>query len=332
MKTEILKGTKGINKGAKIIKNGGIVAFPTETVYGLGANAFDDDAVHKIFEAKGRPSDNPLIVHVARKKDILKVASDITPCAQKLADAFMPGPITLVLNKRVEIGDAVTAGLNTVGIRCPSNKIARKFIGKCKVPIAAPSANASTRISPTEASHVFEDMNGKIPLIIDGGSSDVGIESTVVSLVNDEAVILRPGYITSEQIAEVLGSCKDFQGQIINSAPAPGMKYKHYAPLVETVIGDGVTALEEIYKNNTDKEPVIICYEKTAEILRKNKDLNYNIISLGNSDKIVAKKIFSTMRYAEKKYRMIIIEYFKETKLAESVMNRILKSAGNKVF
>lgn len=330
MKTEVLKGRKAIDKGAELINRGEIVAFPTETVYGLGANAFNEEGVKKIFQAKGRPSDNPLIVHIADKKDIYKVAENVSAVAQKLIEAFMPGPITIVLPKRKEIGNTVTAGLNTVGVRCPENRVARAFIKKCGVPIAAPSANASTRISPTKAEYVLEDMDGKIPLIIDGGMSKVGIESTVVSVTDDIPIILRPGYVTSKMIAKVTGVCKNFSGEIIKSAPAPGMKYKHYAPVKETVIAVR-EKLEETYLLNVNKNPVLLVSNKTADIIKKNNP-KFNIIKLGKSGIKIASRIFSEMRKAEKIYDFIIIEYFGEEGIYKSISNRTVKSAGGKII
>lgn len=260
---EIVKtvvSTNCIDEAAGIIRNGGIVAFPTETVYGLGANAFDKQAVAGIFEAKGRPADNPLIVHLSTVADIANVAQCIPDAAFKLFEAYSPGPLTVVLNKKPCIPDTVTAGLNTVGIRIPSHPIAREFISACALPIAAPSANRSKRVSPTTASAVLEDMDGRIPLIIDGGSCSVGIESTVLSLTGEVPTVLRPGAITPAMIARVLGKCVEYKGKVTGSAPAPGMKYQHYRPLVDFILcdsGEEITNRYALY-SSLGQSPIIM--------------------------------------------------------------------------
>ena len=323
MKTEVLKGRKAIDKGAELINRGEIVAFPTETVYGLGANAFNEEGVKKIFQAKGRPSDNPLIVHIADKKDIYKVAENVSAVAQKLIEAFMPGPITIVLPKRKEIGNTVTAGLNTVGVRCPENRVARAFIKKCGVPIAAPSANASTRISPTKAEYVLEDMDGKIPLIIDGGMSKVGIESTVVSVTDDIPIILRPGYVTSKMIAKVTGVCKNFSGEIIKSAPAPGMKYKHYAPVVPCIGARTPEAARKI----ASRFPSAVIMGESSFV----KDIEgVTKVNLGATPEECMRNVFSEMRDAEKVYSCIVVEDFSEKPDFYALNNRLSKSTGGK--
>lgn len=247
-RTEIYESTKviksndkdGMLDAANHLLNGEVVGFPTETVYGLGANALNEEAVNKIFEAKGRPGDNPLIVHISDKSQIDELVNEITPLAQKLINAFMPGPITIIMPKSEKIPDNVTAGLNSVGIRMPVHRVANEFLSMCNCPVAAPSANLSGSPSPTKASHVYSDMNKYIYAIVDGGDSDYGLESTVVDATGESPVILRPGAITKEQIEEVCGmdSTSKFSAEGKETPKAPGMKYRHYAPSSEVRIID----------------------------------------------------------------------------------------------
>ncbi|MBR5751466.1 MAG: threonylcarbamoyl-AMP synthase [Clostridia bacterium] len=234
-----------LSLAAELIRKGEVVAFPTETVYGLGASACDPDAIRKIFAAKGRPQDNPLIVHISSIEDIRKVIKGDMPLhAQKLAEAFWPGPLTMILPKGDSISDVCTAGLDSVGVRLPENECARAFIRACGVPIAAPSANLSGKPSPTTAQHVFNDMNGRIPLILDGGPAGVGLESTVLDARFKPVRILRPGGVTPEMIASVLGEV-EVDGSVLKPlkqnevARSPGMKYKHYAPQGSLIIVKG---------------------------------------------------------------------------------------------
>lgn len=238
---------QGIKDAAEHLKAGEVVGFPTETVYGLGCDARDGEAVKKVFEAKGRPADNPLICHIGDKKQIKDIVSEITPLAQKLIDAFMPGPITIVMKKADSISDATTAGLDTVGVRMPSHPVANKFLKYAGIPVAAPSANLSGRPSPTGARSVLEDMDGYIYAIIDGGDSDYGLESTVVDCTGEEPVVLRPGAITKSDIESVLDNTEAvIAGALENkeTPKAPGMKYRHYAPYAQVEImtmPDGVS-------------------------------------------------------------------------------------------
>ena len=229
---------------ADIIKNGGLVAIPTETVYGLGANGLDEHAVAKIFLAKGRPQDNPLILHVADPEDMKRFCHSIPECAYALTEAFWPGPLTLVLPARDIVPKCTTAGLPTVAVRCPDNEVTREIIRLAGVPVAAPSANLSGKPSTTTAQHVLHDHNGKIDAIVDGGPCRVGVESTIVDLTEDRPRLLRPGGITPEQLLEVLGDLvvdKAVTAQIDKDAvvKAPGMKYRHYAPECEIIIVSG---------------------------------------------------------------------------------------------
>lgn len=241
-----------MENAALLIKQGGIVVFPTETVYGLGANAYEQNSVAKIFVAKGRPSDNPLIVHIADLEDIFLVARQVSDDAQKVIDAFMPGPISIILKKNVKLAENVTAGLDTVAVRCPQSKEARDFIRKCACPIAAPSANISGKPSPTKASHVIHDMNGRADGIIAGSDCVVGLESTVVDMSGDVAAILRPGAVSKEMIESVLGYEVQaaYKEEIVGAPKAPGMKYTHYKPTASVVCvhGEMDTVCEYIQK------------------------------------------------------------------------------------
>ena len=232
-----------IRRAGDILKEGGLVAFPTETVYGLGGNALDAQASAKIYAAKGRPSDNPLIVHIADWDALYKIASEIPPEAKKLADAFWPGPLTMILKKSDAVPMATTGGLDTVAIRMPSNEVARALIRAGGGYVAAPSANTSGRPSPTCAAHVAQDLGGKIEMIIDGGNANIGLESTIVDLTEGKPTILRPGYINQEMLEQVLDEVEMDRGLISpdsNVHPkAPGMKYRHYAPRAELTILKG---------------------------------------------------------------------------------------------
>ena len=248
MQTEIVKMTtanneQALQKAGQILKNGGLVAFPTETVYGLGANGLDAAACVKIYEAKGRPSDNPLILHVADRAMIAMIAKEVTPMAEKLLAAFCPGPITLIMKRRKVVPDRITGGLDTVGIRMPEDDIARAMIKAAGVPVAAPSANISGRPSPTTAAAVYHDMARKISLILDGGACHFGVESTIVDTTGKKAVILRPGAITKEMLAELLGEENVMLDPAVVGAKvipkAPGMKYTHYAPKAPMYLIEG---------------------------------------------------------------------------------------------
>lgn len=231
-----------ICQAAQLLQQGQIVAFPTETVYGIAASAYCGSAVNKIFEAKGRPQDNPLIVHIDTLDMLDGLVSQVPESAKKLAAAFWPGPLTMVLPRGPKVADEVCAGLDTVGIRMPSHPVARQLITACGLPLAAPSANLSGSPSPTTAADVFADMDGRLPMILDGGSCQVGVESTVVTLAGPQPVLLRPGYVTKEQMEEVLGEEVLLSGAILEklkegeTARSPGMKYKHYAPKAEVTI------------------------------------------------------------------------------------------------
>lgn len=273
MHTEILSAFLGENElntdavdcAAALLNAGEVVGIPTETVYGLAANAFDEKAVAKIFRAKGRPQDNPLIVHIAEFGEIGELVSDIPETAKKLADAFCPGPLTVILPKSDKIPDAVSAGLSSVAIRMPSHPVARAVIRKARVPLAAPSANLSGSPSPTNAKYVFDDMQGRIPLILDGGSSQVGVESTVITLCGDVPRVLRPGGVTVEQLCTVLGEVEVddavlHQLKAGETAASPGMKYKHYAPRAEITIVRGTIEQFRDFVASKEQDAFVLCF------------------------------------------------------------------------
>lgn len=322
MKTEIKK-EEGITLAASLIAAGEVVAFPTETVYGLGADAFNGEAVKKIFIAKGRPQDNPLIVHICDISQLSLVAREIPDEAYMLFAEFSPGPLTLVLKKNSNISDEVSAGLDTVGVRIPDNIIARELIRQSS-PIAAPSANLSTRVSATTAEYVYDDFKGKIPLILDGGPTRVGIESTVLNLVGTPAV-LRPGAITKEMLKKYVKIDDKIEDD--KDAPrSPGTKYKHYAPLVDTVMAEDSHHAKKAYfdRENKGEFPVIIGTEPSLHGLKFLRSM-----SLGATKEEVENRIYSYLRYAEKNYKSIIIVY-DALLMDEAVMNRLNKSTGGK--
>ncbi len=335
METKILT-EKELGEAGEIIRNGGLVAFPTETVYGLGASAFDADAAQKIYEAKGRPSDNPLIVHISDKSQIEALAREITPAAKKLIDAFMPGPFTIILKKRDNIPDAVTAGLDTVGIRFPQNDIAVKFIAAAGVPIAAPSANISGKPSPTRAEHVIHDMSGRIDAIIDGGDCDVGVESTIVDMTGSAPVILRPGGVTFDMLRAVVPETT-VDAHILAAVSAdtkpkcPGMKYTHYSPDAEVIVVEG------------ERDAV---QEKIKSLLKESKDKITGVLTMygsvyddavmlsaGGTNKDYAKNLFAALRsFDDLGVETVFAEFCEKDGYGLAVKNRLYKSAGNKVI
>lgn len=326
-----------IKEAADVVKNGGTVVFPTETVYGLGANALDDVACEKIFTAKGRPQDNPLIVHVA-DFDISRYVKYIPENARRLMEAFWPGPLTIIMPKSSLIPESVTAGLDSVGIRMPSNRIARKLIEYSGVPIAAPSANISGKPSPTTIEHCIDDLTGRVDMIIGGDKCDVGLESTVVDTTEETVTILRPGFITKEMLEEVVGEViidpaimKRLEGDI--KPKAPGMKYRHYAPKAPLVIVKGSFDDTRDYINNKTREleekgfkvGVLAADESIGEYISKYK------ISIGSrrSLGIIAANLFDCLREFDKiDIDYIYSEGFEEDGLGLAIMNRLKKAAG----
>jgi len=339
MKTILLKvkdkklKAKAIALAAKIIREGGLVAFPTETVYGLGADALNSKAVKRIYEVKGRPPDNPIIVHIAEKNDIYKLAKCVPKKAKKLVQKFWPGPLTLVLKKAKKVPKITTGGLDTIAIRMPANEIALALIKKSHTPIAAPSANLSGKPSPTSTSHVLHDLNGKIEAIIDGGKTKIGVESTVLDLTTEPPTLLRPGGVTLEELEKVLGSInippyikgKGFKGV----AKSPGMKYRHYAPEAKLILVEG--RCEKVVKKI---RMLVKKYRKEGKVVgvmttQKTHKYDANIVKfVGSSDLQIAKNLFKTLRVFDKKgVDIIIAEGVKEKGLGFAIMNRLRKAA-----
>lgn len=338
MKTEVLEINElSLKKAGELIRSGEVVAFPTETVYGLGADVFNENAVKKIFDAKNRPMDNPLIVHVAEKEDIIKVAREIPLNAQLLIDEFMPGPITVVLPKRKEIPLCVTGGIDTVGIRIPEHKGARDFIKACGCPIPAPSANSSGKPSPTSAKHVFDDLEGRIPLILDGGQCNCGVESTVISPCGETPMLLRPGIITYEMLCKVLGRVdihpSVLENDKVDEAASPGMKYKHYSPKARVIIVNAdekiVSGFYDFAKSN-NKNPVILWAEEKLFLLEGRNAMSFYS---DNDTTIAARNLFKLLRDCDKKgFDTVFITSVSEKGAGLSVMNRMLRAAAFTVF
>ena len=327
-----------IKKQAEILRAGETVIFPTETVYGLGANALDEEAVSKIYKAKGRPSDNPLIVHIGDKKQVYNLVQSVTKEAEIVMDKFWPGPITIILNKKDIIPKRTSGGLDTVAIRMPSNKIANALIKQANIPIAAPSANISGRPSPTRAKHVYEEMNHRVSGIIMGNDCVYGLESTVLDLTGEIPTILRPGSITKEQLEKELGNVQldaALEKKEDNiKAKAPGMKYTHYSPNAEVYIVSGeqtnvIDKINTLTEENNDKNL------KTCVICLKCNEKQYigKTICLGETLEDVASNLFDALIQAdEEKCDIIYSESFTNEGIGCAIMNRLLKSAGYKII
>ena len=335
MNTQILSTTKeDMIKAAEIIKKGGLVAFPTETVYGLGANAFDEKAVKKIYKAKGRPSDNPLIVHVAEKHDIESLVQRVTPQAKAVINAFFPGPITIILPKSDKINNTVSGGLNTVAVRMPEHPVAQRLIMLAGVPIAAPSANTSGKPSPTKTQYVIDDLNGKVNAIIDGGQCKFGVESTVLSLV-DTPTILRPGAVTKEMLESVLGPVRLANAVTEEvaeneAAPSPGMKYKHYSPKAKVIILEGSKEHYEKFVNmqgEIQERVVALCFkEDTVEVPKLE-------FGASGDDLSQAKALFNALRQADKiGAKKVYARMPSKQGVGLAVYNRLIRAAGFKVI
>ncbi|WP_315112332.1 L-threonylcarbamoyladenylate synthase [Clostridium intestinale] len=334
---DIHKNIKSIEEAASVIKEGGVVAFPTETVYGLGADALNPLAVKKIFEAKGRPQDNPLIIHVANK-NLESLVQEIPSIANKIMDRFWPGPLTLIFKKKDIIPDVTSANLDTVGVRMPSNEIALKLIESSGTPIAAPSANISGRPSPTDVERCIEDLEGKIEYILGGSRSDVGVESTILDLSVDPPCILRPGGITLEMLKEIderiyidPAIMKKSNENI--KPKAPGMKYRHYAPKAKIKIINGNT--EKTIEKIKDLLQNYIDNKLRVGVMTCDEHVNYysnqvEIISLGSRKKLdeIAKNLFEALRsFDDKGVDIILAEGYEEKDLGIAIMNRLKKAA-----
>lgn len=324
-----------IEAAAALLMEGEVVAFPTETVYGLGANALSREAVDKIFKAKGRPSDNPLIVHIAEKSQLNELVREIPDVAKKLIDRFWPGPLTLVLKKAEGIAENVTAGLDTVAVRMPDHPVALAIIAAAGLPIAAPSANVSGRPSPTTAQHVKEDLDGRIAGIIDGGATGVGVESTVLDCTEAVPMILRPGGITKEQLEQVIGQVQADPALLVdNQAPkSPGMKYTHYAPKAPLTIVEGsIDAIQSLVNEarRSGKKVGIM----TTEEAKTGYEADVVVACGVRSDlATVARDLYGALReFDEHELDVIYAEAFPDTEVGAAIMNRLRKAAGQRVI
>ena len=331
-----------MQEAGDLIAAGELVGFPTETVYGLGGDALHPDAARKIYAAKGRPSDNPLIIHIAEVEDLDRVAKVVPEQAKKLAEAFWPGPLTMVVWKNENVPYATTGGLDTVAVRMPNHPVALELIRKSGKLIAAPSANTSGRPSPTEASHVMEDLDGRIAMVLDGGPVGIGIESTIIDLTEETPMVLRPGYITPEMLSEVLGEEVIIDPGIIaaddtTKPKAPGMKYKHYAPKADMVIVDGekenvvgkiATLIQEAKANG--QKAAVIATEETKALYQADV-----VLSIGTREEedSIAKHMYKILRDCDKlDVDVIFSESFKTPRIGQAIMNRLLKAAGHQVI
>jgi L-threonylcarbamoyladenylate synthase len=339
--TEIIDSKKeydrAVQKAAELIAAGDIVAFPTETVYGLGGDAMDPQAIKKIFAVKGRPSDNPLIVHICEIGQTGLLAREIPPMAHRLMEAFWPGPFTVVLKKQLDVPDAVTGGLDTVAVRMPHNMIARDIIKASGVLVAAPSANLSGRPSPTRAEHVWDDLHDLIPLIINGGECSVGVESTVCDVQGEVPILLRPGGITAEMIKKIAGDVRVHPAVLgelkeESAAASPGMKYKHYAPKAQITIVEGESAdvaqkINQMYFNCAKKCAIMCLHENCSNYAGKN------VLDMGTGNKEATHNLFTVLRDIDKQgYEEIFFHAVETDELGLALMNRMMRAAGHNVI
>lgn len=323
-----------------LIKSGGIVAFPTETVYGLGANALDEKAAVKIYEAKGRPSDNPLIIHISKLEDLAAIVSEVPEKAMSLAKKYWPGPLTMIFPKSDLVPYETTGGLETVAVRMPKHPVGAALIEAGGGYIAAPSANASGKPSPTTAAHVAEDMDGRIDMVIDGGAVGIGIESTIIDMSVPVPAILRPGYITREMIEACIGAVQmapEISGETREGPKAPGMKYKHYAPKAPLVIVEGdiekaVAKINELAEQRflQGKKIGIIA---TDETMHKYKGGCIKSIGVREQGETIAHNLYSVLRaFDREQVDYIYAEAFYQTEMGQAIMNRLQKAAGNQII
>lgn len=326
MKTKILRPSKrNLKKAADALLAGEIVGIPTETVYGLGANAFDTAAIEKIFVCKNRPQDNSLIVHIHKNYPLLDLVQNVSEKAKLLLEKFTPGPLTLVFKSRGRVSPLVSRGLDTVAIRYPKNRVTERILEICNIPIAAPSANISSRLSTTAARDVKNELDGKIPFIIDGGKCKVGIESTVVDVSGDVPVILRPGIITREMIEDVVGRVEEKVTAVEGRVASPGVKYNHYLPSVRVFVCDysDFERAKGVYRilAERDQNPVIVCMHGETHNFH-----GMHVKDFGRTPKEVASNLYGILRNLEKKFGSIVICGLDSTNPeAKSVMNRISK-------
>lgn len=329
-----------LKEAGAVLKEGGLVAFPTETVYGLGGDALNKESSRKIYAAKGRPSDNPLIVHICKWEDIYPIAAEVSEEAKKIAQAFWPGPLTMILPKSELVPYETTGGLDTVAVRMPSHKVAQKLIEYAGGYVAAPSANTSGKPSPTQAKYVAEDMNGRIEMIIDGGDVGIGLESTIIDLTVTPPQILRPGFITQEMLSEVLGEVETdvtiLSGDSGQAPKAPGMKYRHYAPKGDLTI---VTGPQEkvVEYINSEAAKAILEGEKTGVIGTQEMLDKYHaqvVKSVGSRDDelSIGRRLYTILReFDDENVTRIYSESFETEGFGQAIMNRLLKAAGHKV-
>lgn len=336
----INKDTEIFKKAGDIIKKGGLVAFPTETVYGLGGDALNEKSAEKIYAAKGRPSDNPLIVHICDVADLEKIAREIPDAAYQLAEAFWPGPLTMIFNKKDCVPKGTTGGLDTVAVRMPDHEAALDFIKEAGGYIAAPSANLSGRPSPTLANHVYDDLNGKIDMILDGGEVGIGLESTILDMTAEPPVILRPGYINEEMLQKVLGKVEMDKGLLASQKDqvrpkAPGMKYRHYAPKAEMTLVEGtkekaaekILELAQEAKKNGKKVGIISC-EEHKEFYKGNL---LKIAGSLKNEETIAHNLYRILReFDETDVDVILSETFQTPNMGNAIMNRLMKAAGQR--
>lgn len=328
-----------LKEASAVIRSGGLVAFPTETVYGLGGDATNPEASRKIYAAKGRPSDNPLIVHIADFSQLRNIVAEVPQEAEKLAEAFWPGPLTMILRKNDVIPYETTGGLDTVAIRMPSHPVARAFLQDSGCMIAAPSANTSGRPSPTMAQHVWEDLHGKIEILLDGGPVGIGIESTIVDLSEERPMILRPGFITQEMLSAVLGDVGMDPGLASENSKqppkAPGMRYRHYAPKADLTLVEGT--MEEVISKINALTREAQAMGKSVGVLatEENKDryVADHVIVIGQrqDEAEIARHLFDVLRqFDDLQVDLIYSESFAAAGVGQAIMNRLLKAAGHK--
>lgn len=333
--------SRALERAAQIIREGGLVAFPTETVYGLGADALNPEAARRIYEAKGRPSDNPLIVHISEFQALFQITGKIPVKARLLAERFWPGPLTMIFEKNENVPLATTGGLDTVAVRLPSHPVARRLIAASTGYIAAPSANTSGKPSPTRAEHVYLDMQGRIPMILDGGPVGIGIESTIVDFSQEIPSILRPGYITREMIAEVIGEVEMDPGLISEDSAvrprAPGMKYRHYAPRAQLTLVKGNEA--DVVRRIKGLVHEAALQGKTAGVIGTDETVSsykegiVKSIGTRKNEETVARHLYGILReFDQLNVDMIYSESFSSAGIGQAIMNRMLKAAGHRVL
>ena len=330
-----------LKQAGEILKSGGLVAFPTETVYGLGGDGLNARSSEKIYAAKGRPSDNPLIIHISDMESLDRIVSYVPEKARKLAEKYWPGPLTMIFQKSEEVPLETTGGLDSVAVRMPSHETARMLIRYGGGYVAAPSANTSGRPSPTKASHVIEDLNGKVEMILDGGEVGIGLESTIVDFTEEIPVILRPGYINQEMLEEVLGQVRMDKGLLITDTgirpKAPGMKYRHYAPKAQLTIIEGNTeaVVQEINRRCQDGEAAglragVIGTDETVSAYHAQV---VKSIGTRQDEERIARHLFGILReFDEEKVDMIFSESFETPRMGQAIMNRLLKAAGHHII